>query len=110
MADSLNRRRFLATTGAAATAVATSAVHAADTKNRYHWKMVTSWPQNSPGPGVTAQRLVDRIEAMSGGRLRIKLFAAGELVPAFLTFDAAFPADVLAAMRRAAAEVLETPP
>ena len=52
------------------------------------WRMVTSWPKNLPGPGVTAQRLADRIGAMSGGRLVVKLFAAGEIVPGLGTFDA----------------------
>ncbi len=52
------------------------------------WKMVTSWPKNSPGPGVTAQRLADRITQLSGGRLTIKVFGAGEMVPALEVFDA----------------------
>jgi TRAP-type mannitol/chloroaromatic compound transport system substrate-binding protein len=50
--------------------------------------MVTSWPRNLPGPGVTAQRLADRILAMSGGRLEVQLFAASELVPALEVLDA----------------------
>ncbi len=41
-----------------------------------------------PGPGMNAQRLADRIAGMSGGRLAIQLYAAGELVPALQVFDA----------------------
>lgn len=52
------------------------------------WKMVTSWPKNLPGPGVTAQRICDRIAAMSGGRLTVKLYAAQELVSPFEVFGA----------------------
>lgn len=52
------------------------------------WTMVTSWPRNLPGPGVTAQRIADQIAGASGGRLSIKLKAAGELVPALQVFDA----------------------
>lgn len=52
------------------------------------WRMVTSWPRNSPGPGQTAQRLADRITASSGGRLTVKLHAAGEIVPALEVLDA----------------------
>ena len=52
------------------------------------WRLVTSWPKNLPGPGVTAQRIADRITAMSGGRLTVKLYSAGELVPPFQVFDA----------------------
>ena len=52
------------------------------------WKMVTTWPKNFPGLGTGAQRVADRITAMSDGRLTVKLYAAGELVPAFEAFDA----------------------
>ncbi len=52
------------------------------------WRMVTSWPKNLPGPGITAQRLADRITTLSDGRLNIKLYAAGEIVPGLGTFDA----------------------
>ncbi|MEM9278627.1 MAG: TRAP transporter substrate-binding protein [Pseudomonadota bacterium] len=57
-------------------------------QSRTEWRMVTSWPRNLPGPGVTAQRLADRIGAMSDGRLTVKLHAAGEIVPGLGTFDA----------------------
>lgn len=52
------------------------------------WRMVTSWPKNLPGPGVTAQRLANRITSLSDGRLKIKLHAAGEIVPGLGVFDA----------------------
>ncbi len=51
-------------------------------------KMVTTWPKNFPGLGTGAQRIADRISTMSQGGLEIKLYAAGELVPAFESFDA----------------------
>ena len=54
----------------------------------HEWKMVTAYPRNLPGAGTAAQYLTDRIGEMSGGRLTIKLFAAGEMVPAFECFDA----------------------
>ena len=57
-------------------------------KKAYDWKLVTTWPKNFPGLGTGAQRLADNIREMSEGRLNIKLFAAGELVPAFESFDA----------------------
>ncbi len=72
--------------GAAAAALAAPAIARADTA--IEWTMVTSWPRDLPGPGVTAQRLADRIGAMSGGRLKVKLYAAGEIVPAFEVMDA----------------------
>ena len=77
------RRAFLAT---AAGAVSMPAV--ARAQEMVTWRMVTSWTRNLPGPGITAQRLADRIGTMSGGRLEIELHAAGELVPALEVFDA----------------------
>lgn len=50
--------------------------------------MVTAWPKNYPGLGTAAERLADRINAMSAGRLTVKVYAAGELVPALEVFDA----------------------
>jgi TRAP-type mannitol/chloroaromatic compound transport system substrate-binding protein len=50
--------------------------------------MVTSWPPNFPGHGVSASRLARRLEELSGGRLSVEVFAAGELVPAFEVLDA----------------------
>ncbi len=52
------------------------------------WRMVTSWPKNRTGPGVSARRIAERITAMSGGRLQVDLFAAGEIVPPFAILDA----------------------
>lgn len=52
------------------------------------WRMVTSWPKTRIGPAISARRLAERINAMSGGRLLVDVFAAGEIVPAFAAFDA----------------------
>lgn len=57
-------------------------------KGVIEWKMVTSWPKNLPGPGVSAERLARSIERLSDGRIVVRLFAAGELVPALEVFDA----------------------
>ena len=75
------RRSAIAAFGATAIG-ATLAAPAIRAQERIEWRMITSWPKNLPGPGVTAQRLADRIGALSGGRLTIRLYAAGELVPA----------------------------
>lgn len=54
----------------------------------FKWKMVTTWPPNFPGLGVGASNVAKRIGEMSDGRLDIKVFAGGELVPPFEVFDA----------------------
>ncbi|KIC20074.1 TRAP transporter substrate-binding protein [Leisingera sp. ANG-Vp] len=82
----MERREFLkaGALGTAATALASPAI----AQNKMQWKMVTAWPKNLPGPGVAAQMLADRITTLSGGRIEVKLFAAGELVPGRGVFDA----------------------
>ena len=52
------------------------------------WRMVTSWPKRLPGPGMSAERIAERIRALSGGRIDITVYAAGEVVPAFEVLDA----------------------
>lgn len=54
----------------------------------FTWKMVTSWPKNYPGLGTGAEGFAQRVNAMSGGRLTIKVYAGGELVPPLEAFDA----------------------
>ena len=53
-----------------------------------HWKMVTTWPQNFPLVGTAANNFAQLVEQASGGRLRIKVYGDGQLVPAFEVFDA----------------------
>jgi TRAP-type mannitol/chloroaromatic compound transport system substrate-binding protein len=87
------RRRQLLIGGAAA-ALATACARQeqegteARPRERFQWKMVTSWPANFPGLGTGAAQLARMINAASGGRLNVRLYAAGELVPAFEVFDA----------------------
>ena len=54
----------------------------------YRWKLVTTWPKNFPGLGTGANNLARLIGEMSGGRLQVKVYGAGELVPALQVFDA----------------------
>jgi TRAP-type mannitol/chloroaromatic compound transport system substrate-binding protein len=81
-----NRRNLLRGAGVAlAGAVAAPAVARAQTRR---WRMVTSWPKRLPGPGMSAERVAERIATLSGGRLQITVQAAGELVPALEVLDA----------------------
>lgn len=52
------------------------------------WKMVTTWPPHSPMLGESADKLAEWIDQMSGGRLKIQVYGAGELVPPLGVFDA----------------------
>lgn len=87
-ADSSDRRRFLkgaALGGAGAAAAAFPAP--AISQGRIQWRMVTTWPKNFPGVGTAANRIAARISEMSDGRFEVKVFGAGEFVPAFEVFD-----------------------
>ncbi|GAB5469258.1 MAG: TRAP transporter substrate-binding protein [Rhodospirillales bacterium] len=84
----LSRRKALALGSVTAVAAASTLAAPAISQDLREWKMVTSWPKNLPGPGVAAQMLADRITALSGGRIAVKLYAAGELVPGRGVFDA----------------------
>ena len=55
---------------------------------RYRWKLVTTWPPNFPGLGTAANRFAEAVTEMSGGRLQVRVYGAGELVDAFEVFDA----------------------
>lgn len=85
----IDRRKFLsgAAVGGAA-AVATPLATPAIAQDVRELTMVTTWPKNFPGLGTGAQRLADRITAASDGRITVTLYAAGELVPPFESFDA----------------------
>ena len=52
------------------------------------WKLVTTWPKGLPGLGAAPENFARRVNEASGGRLRIRVFGAGEIVPAFEVFDA----------------------
>lgn len=69
-------------------AQATPAAPAVVTPKTIEWKMVTTWPKNFPGLGTGANYLAELIGQMSGGRLKVKVYGAKELVPAFEIFDA----------------------
>ncbi len=54
----------------------------------YRWRMVTSWPKNSPGPGFSAARLAQRLNQLSDGRIEVTVYGANEIVPALEVMDA----------------------
>ena len=83
-------RRALARGGALglAGALAAPAAPALAQSDKRRWRMVTSWPKRLPGPGMSAERVAERIGALSGGRFEVTVSAAGEIVPAFEVLDA----------------------
>lgn len=89
----LVNRRDLLKLGAGATAAAAAATPAfaapnVITEKKYQWRMAMTWPKVLPGLGTGAVRLAERITTLTNGRLEIKVYGAGELVPALGVFDA----------------------
>ena len=80
------RRQF--TVAAGASAAGLLAAPAIAQSQALKWRMVTSWPKRLPGPGMSAERIAERVRALSGGKLDIVVYAAGEVVPAFEVLDA----------------------
>ena len=56
--------------------------------NTYEWKITTTWPPNFPVLGEGCSKLAHWIEEMSGGRLKIKVYGGGELIPSLESFEA----------------------
>ena len=50
--------------------------------------MVTTWPPNFPVLGEICNLFAQWVNEMSSGRLEIKVYGGGELVPALECFDA----------------------
>jgi TRAP-type mannitol/chloroaromatic compound transport system substrate-binding protein len=90
----MKRRHFVGGLAAAAgvAACSTEATDCGDgahaSTERFEWSCVTSWPPKFPGMGMGVEHLAARVEKASAGRLKIKVYGGGELVPAFEVFDA----------------------
>lgn len=84
----IKRRALIKGAAAGAAASAAALATPALAQGRIEWRMVTTWPKNFPGQGTSAERFAKAVGEASDGRLTIKVFGAGELVPAFESFDA----------------------
>ena len=100
----MKRRKFLKKTGIAAgtlaaAGMATACGSSSDSDSqgagapaistkKYTWRAVTTWPPSLPVLGSAMQRIADELEVMSSGRLKIKVYNAGELIPGLEVFDA----------------------
>jgi len=88
----MNRRTFLKGLGISAAVVGAGAFQkkgAQAEKGEQVWRMVTSWSKKlTPIFQNGAERFAENIAIMSGGRLKIKVYAGGELVKPLEVFDA----------------------
>ena len=91
----MKRRDFVAAAGAATLLTACgnnkqpqSNSNTSQAKEVINWTMVTTWPPGFQGLGTGAEYLAEQINQLSNGRLKVKVYGAGELVPALQVFDA----------------------
>ncbi|EFL87509.1 TRAP transporter substrate-binding protein [Ahrensia sp. R2A130] len=87
----LSKRKFLrsAGIGAAGVAAATTLATPALSQNKVQMRFVTTFPKMFPGLGTSARRLTDRINLATDGRVEVKLYDRGALVPGGVgVFDA----------------------
>ena len=88
----IERRRFIANAGGVIAAVAAAAIVDAPyviAQPKVQWRMSTAWPPALDVMQGSAQRLARVVEEMSGGRLRIEVFAGGQIMPDLGCFEAA---------------------
>ena len=81
----MDRRLFLKSAGlaAGATSLATPAI----AQNTIDMTIVSTWPRDFPGLGISAQRLAARISELTQGAINVQYFAAEERVDTFGVFD-----------------------
>ena len=84
----MNRRQFIAGASVGVAAAASGYPKPAIAQGARELKMVTIWPKGLPGLQSGADRVAQSITALSGGRLQVKVFPAGQLVGAMESFDA----------------------
>lgn len=81
----MERRKFLR--GAAIAGAGASLAAPAVAQGTKTLTIVSTWPRDFPGLGLSAQRLAQRITDLSQGAITTEYFAAGERVGAFDVFD-----------------------
>ena len=84
----MRRRDVLAGAGSLAAGATLSFPTPAIAQGIRQLKMVTDWPEESPGIHPRAVRLAQTIGAATGGRIKIEVYPSGALVRPFETFDA----------------------
>ena len=84
----MERRKFLGGAAVMGAGVAAGGLAApAVAQDRKEIVIVSTWPRDFPGLGLSAQRVSSRIEELSQGELTVQYYAAGERVGAFDVFD-----------------------
>jgi TRAP-type mannitol/chloroaromatic compound transport system substrate-binding protein len=84
----MNRRKFLAAAGAGAASGTLAAPAIAQSQPQVSWRIASSFPKSLDTIYGGAEVLAKRVEQITGGKFQIRVFGAGEIVPAFGVVDA----------------------
>ena len=89
----MKRREFLTTAGLAGAAAATTAATLpmpaiAQSAPELSWRLTSSFPKSLDTIYGGAQYMADRVAALTDGKFKIQVFAAGEIVPGLQALDA----------------------
>ncbi len=97
----MQRRRFIARTTAALAAGGAVALAGAPNviaQPKFQWRMPTTWTPALDVMQGAAQQVARVVDELSGGRLKIEVFPAGQIMPPLDCFDAASKGTVEAFM------------
>src|SRR3954468_16259837 len=86
----MNRRKFLsgAGVGVVSAAAAAQAVAQAPALPEVRWRCASSFPKSLDTIYGGGETIAKKVAAITGGKFQIRVFGAGEIVPAFGTVDA----------------------
>ena len=86
----MDRRKFISrgAVGAAGAAAVTQAIAQAPALPNIRWRCASSFPKSLDTIYGGAEVIAKRVEQLTGGKFQIRVFAGGEIVPAFGVVDA----------------------
>jgi TRAP-type mannitol/chloroaromatic compound transport system substrate-binding protein len=86
----MNRRKFLSRAGFGVISVSAAAQAVAQTPAlpEVRWRCASSFPKSLDTIYGGGETIAKRVAAITGGKFQIRVFGAGEIVPAFGTVDA----------------------
>jgi TRAP-type mannitol/chloroaromatic compound transport system substrate-binding protein len=97
----MQRRKFIVKAGGVLAAAGAAVVVDAPgviAQPKFQWRLPTTWTPALNVMQGSAQRLASLVDEMTGGRLKIEVFPAGQIVPPLGVFDAASQGTVEAFM------------
>lgn len=84
----MERRAFAKVAVASAAAAALTAPAVVSGQAQVKWRLASSWPKSLDTIYGAADVIAQRVAVATAGRFQIRVFAPGEIVPAFQVADA----------------------